>query len=69
LEIALLAASTCHYGFINGFVVANEVAGSLSKNDEEKKVTLDYFLPKLLISGVLFMFISVVAATIMATWF
>ncbi|MCL2337414.1 MAG: hypothetical protein FWC60_08345 [Firmicutes bacterium] len=69
-RVSVIVGTTACYGFLIGQVVAKEVATSLGESEDEKKALMDFFLPKMLIGGVLSMFIvSAVAASIMSKWF
>ncbi len=42
---------TALYGFPGTYVVSNEVANAVGRNEEERQQLLDYFLPKMLVAG------------------
>lgn len=42
---------TALYGFPGTYVVSNEVAQAVGRNEEEKQALLDYLLPKMLVAG------------------
>ena len=69
-KIAVVIATTAYFGFMCGYIVSQEVARAISVNDEERALMEQYFMPKMLIGGILSMFIvSAVCASIMVQWF
>ena len=55
------------FGFPGTFVVSNEVASAVARNEEEKELILSQILPKMLVAGFVTVSIgSVVLAGIMA---
>ncbi|MFA9423562.1 MAG: hypothetical protein ACERLG_08280 [Sedimentibacter sp.] len=65
MSIAIGASAL--FGFPGTFIIPNEVATVVAKNEEEKKIILEAILPKMLISGFVTVSVaSVVLAGIMA---
>lgn len=56
--MAVVIGLTALYGFPGTYIVSNEVAEAVGRNEEEKKNILDYILPKMLIAGFATMTIS-----------
>jgi hypothetical protein len=49
--MAIAIGSTCLYGFPGNYIIVQEVAESMSSNDEEKKAILDHILPPMIVGG------------------
>ncbi|HBK57877.1 MAG TPA: hypothetical protein DDZ37_00610 [Spirochaetaceae bacterium] len=49
--MAIAIGSTCLYGFPGNYIIVQEVAKSMSSNDEEKKAILDHILPPMIVGG------------------
>lgn len=65
--MAIAIGSTALFGFPGTFIISNEVANAVGKNDEERKIILDAILPKMLIAGFVTVSIaSVVLAGVMS---
>lgn len=58
--MAFAIGSSALFGFPGTYIVSNEVASSLSSNDEEKEAILSIILPKMLVAG----FITVSIASV-----
>jgi len=64
--MAFAIGTTALFGFPGTFIISNEVASSVSENEEEKQVILDEILPKMLVAGFITVSIaSVILAGIM----
>ena len=65
--MAIAIGSSALFGFPGTFIISNEVANAVAKNDEERKIILDAILPKMLIAGFVTVSIaSVVLAGVMS---
>ncbi len=65
--MAIAIGSTALFGFPGTFIISNEVANAVAKNDEERKIILEAILPKMLIAGFVTVSIaSVVLAGVMS---
>ena len=49
--MAISIGSTALYGFPGNFIIVQEIAKSMSHNEEEKKAILDYLLPPMIVGG------------------
>lgn len=49
--MAIAIGSTCLYGFPGNYIIVQEIAKSMSSNEEEKKAILDYILPPMIVGG------------------
>ncbi|MCX7027374.1 MAG: hypothetical protein NT061_07830 [Spirochaetes bacterium] len=49
--MAIAIGSTALYGFPGNYLIVQEIARSMSHNDEEKKALLDYLLPPMIVGG------------------
>lgn len=67
IYMSIAIGSSALFGFPGTFIIPNEVAAVIAKNDEEKKIILDAILPKMIIAGFVTVSIaSVVLAGVMA---
>ena len=65
--MAIAIGSSALFGFPGTFIISNEVANAVAKNDEERKIILNAILPKMLIAGFVTVSIaSVVLAGVMS---
>ncbi|MGB4438500.1 MAG: hypothetical protein WBJ13_04590 [Sedimentibacter sp.] len=65
--MAIAIGSSALFGFPGTFIIPNEVATVVAKNEEEKQIILEAILPKMIISGFVTVSIaSVVLAGVMA---
>lgn len=66
--LAIAIGSTANYGFPGTYVISNEVAKSVGKNFEERRLILGAIMPKMLVGGFITVSIaSVFLASIIAT--
>jgi hypothetical protein len=49
--MAIAIGSTALFGFPGNYIICQEIAKSMSKNEEEKKAILDYLLPPMIVGG------------------
>ncbi len=49
--MAIAIGSTCLYGFPGNYIIVQEIAKSMSSNEDEKKAILDYILPPMIVGG------------------
>lgn len=69
-KVAVVVATTAYFGFMCGYVVSQEVSRAVAVNDEERVLMEQYFMPKMLIGGIISMFlVSAVCASVMVNWF
>lgn len=61
LFMSIAIGSSALFGFPGTFIIPNEVATVIAKNDEEKKIILDAILPKMIIAG----FVTVSIASVL----
>ncbi len=67
IYMSIAIGSSALFGFPGTFIIPNEVATVIAKNEEEKKIILDAILPKMIISGFVTVSIaSVVLAGVMS---
>lgn len=65
--MAIAIGSSALFGFPGTFIIPNEVANAVAKNEEERKIILDAILPKMIIAGFVTVSIaSIVLAGVMA---
>lgn len=51
IEMSIAIGASALFGFPGTFIIPNEVANAVAKNDEERKIILDAILPKMIIAG------------------
>jgi hypothetical protein len=49
--MAIAIGSTALYGFPGNYIIVQEIAKSMSHNEEERKALLDYLLPPMIVGG------------------
>ncbi|HOV94630.1 MAG TPA: hypothetical protein PLT87_07105 [Spirochaetales bacterium] len=49
--MAIAVGSTCLYGFPGNYLVVQEVARAMSKDEDERKAILNYILPPMIVGG------------------
>nr|WP_312578752.1 hypothetical protein [Sedimentibacter sp.] len=50
-EMSIAIGASALFGFPGTFIIPNEVANAVAKNEEERKIILDAILPKMIIAG------------------
>ncbi len=60
-EMAIALGVCCFFGFPSSYYICQEVSNAVGENEKEKKIILDYILPKMIISGLVTISISSVA--------
>lgn len=68
-QMSIAMAITAFFGFPGTYLVSTEVSNSCGHTEEERKFLLNYFLPKLVIAGIISVsIVSGVVASIMFSW-